>query len=69
MARLSSDRISLARRFLYQFAELKRKDTTEVGWLMLKFSCTREEALQLVEAIEQEPDISYHHDQMKEPKK
>jgi hypothetical protein len=69
MARLSPDRISLARRFLCQFAELKHKDTTGVGWLMLKFSCTRQEALQLVEAIEQEPDISCHPDLTKEPEK
>ena len=58
MADISPERVLYARIFLgqfYQFKQLERVNTNEVGWLMLKVSCTRVEAEQLLQAVEQDP--------------
>ena len=53
MAHTRKERIALARRFLDQYRDLERANCDAVGWLMLKFSCSRAMAEQLVDAIEQ----------------
>ena len=53
MAAITAARLALARNFLDQWAKLERKNTDEVGWLMLKFSCSTAAAERLIIAVRQ----------------
>ena len=45
---MSSERLNQVREFLAQYATLQPPACDEIGWLMLKLSCTRQEAARLV---------------------
>jgi hypothetical protein len=53
MARITKERLDLAREFIDQWRGLERSGCDEIGWLMLKFSCSRGVAARLVAAVEQ----------------
>jgi hypothetical protein len=45
-------RVALARVFVDQWKALERQETDAVGWLQLKFSCSRAIASRLLDAVE-----------------
>jgi hypothetical protein len=54
MATITKERLALARDFLRQFDTLTNPATDRVGWLMLKFSCSRLVAARLAHAVDQD---------------
>jgi len=51
--RITQDRIDNCREFLRQYETLdNRGQTTRVGWIMLKFSCSHLAAARLIHAAE-----------------
>lgn len=48
---VTAERVALARQFKAQYATLERANCTLVEWLMLRFSCTDDQATRLLEAL------------------
>lgn len=48
--KITSEKIEQTKVFAEQFTTLTRPSIDLVGWIALKFSCTRSEALRLIEA-------------------
>lgn len=54
MAPITGERLRLAREFLRQYEELTNPACDRVGWLALKFSCSRGVAARLAHAVDQD---------------
>jgi len=51
----ASDRAFYVLDFLEQYASLERKATDEIGWIALKFSCSRAQAEKWIAAARRAP--------------
>lgn len=54
MAMITSERIKLARKFRDEYYALVTKDCTLEEWIMFRFSCTKNVAMRLLIAVNQD---------------